>query len=145
MGAVPRARLRPYQAGNEDSASDRRSAQHLSARRNQGARLRLQGRWTRRRPHRIVLKRWHALISGPVARASKDGPEHREPMKCQLCGHEHPIEFLNLGQQPLANKYPTEAGFATEDFFPLAVFFCKQCKNVQLGTMVSRARMFEDY
>jgi SAM-dependent methyltransferase len=47
--------------------------------------------------------------------------------------------------QPLANKYPTEAEFATEDFFPLAMLFCQICKNVQLGTIISRARMFEDY
>jgi methylation protein EvaC len=66
-------------------------------------------------------------------------------MKCQLCGHDHPIEFLNLGQQPLANKYPTEAQFETEEFFPLAMFFCPRCKNVQLGTVISRERMFEDY
>lgn len=66
-------------------------------------------------------------------------------MKCQLCGHDHPVEFLNLGRQPLANKYPTTAQFATEEFFPLAVFFCPRCKNVQLGTVISRERMFEDY
>jgi methylation protein EvaC len=66
-------------------------------------------------------------------------------MNCRLCGEPAAIEFLNLGQQPLANKYPTQAEFAAEDFFPLQVFFCPTCKNVQLGTIVSRARMFEDY
>ncbi len=66
-------------------------------------------------------------------------------MKCRLCGEPAAIEFLNLGQQPLANKYPTQAEFAAEDFFPLQVFFCPTCKNVQLGTIVSRERMFEDY
>jgi len=66
-------------------------------------------------------------------------------MKCHLCGHDAPLKFLDLGQQPLANKYPGESQFETEDFFPLAVYFCPRCKNVQLGTMVSRARMFEDY
>jgi len=66
-------------------------------------------------------------------------------MKCRLCSEPAAIEFLNLGQQPLANKYPTQAEFAAEDFFPLQVFFCPACKNVQLGTIVSRERMFEDY
>lgn len=67
-------------------------------------------------------------------------------MKCLLCHQNKLVEFLNLGKQPLANKYPaTEAAFKTEDFFPLAVFFCTNCKNVQLGTIVSRERMFEDY
>lgn len=66
-------------------------------------------------------------------------------MKCFLCGHENTVEFLDLGLQPLANKYPTKEQFKTEDFFPLEVFFCTQCKNVQLGTLVSRERMFENY
>lgn len=66
-------------------------------------------------------------------------------MKCSLCGHQPTVEFLNLGRQPLANKYPSAADFKTEDFFPLAVYFCERCKNVQLGTVVSRERMFVDY
>jgi methylation protein EvaC len=66
-------------------------------------------------------------------------------MNCHLCGHEHTVEFLNLGRQPLANKYPTEKQFDGEEFFPLEVYFCLRCKNVQLGTIVSRERMFEDY
>src|SRR5215469_9406273 len=66
-------------------------------------------------------------------------------MKCRLCEADDTVEFLNLGMQPLANKYPTEAQFLTEDFFPLGMFFCTNCKNVQLGTIISRARMFEDY
>ena len=67
-------------------------------------------------------------------------------MKCSVCNKETLVEFLNLGKQPLANKYPTEDQFKTEDFFPLSVFFCEDgCKNVQLGTFVSRERMFEDY
>jgi SAM-dependent methyltransferase len=66
-------------------------------------------------------------------------------MICLLCRNETAVEFLNLGTQPLANKYPTEDQFATEDFFPLAIYFCTTCKNVQLGQIVSRERMFVDY
>jgi methylation protein EvaC len=64
---------------------------------------------------------------------------------CRLCGESALREFLDLGRQPLANKYPTQPQFASEEFFPLAVYFCTNCKNVQLGTVISRARMFEDY
>ena len=66
-------------------------------------------------------------------------------MKCHLCGHDAPQKFLDLGHQPLANKYPVPEHFADEEFFPLSVFFCPRCKNVQLGTLVSRVRMFVDY
>lgn len=67
-------------------------------------------------------------------------------MKCLLCRHNKVVQFLNLGLQPLANKYPaTEEEFIKEDFFPLKIFFCTECKNVQLGTIISRERMFQDY
>lgn len=66
-------------------------------------------------------------------------------MTCKLCGRVDVVELLNLGKQPLANKYPTKEQFAMEDFFPLSTYFCTRCKNVQLGTIVSRDRMFEDY
>lgn len=66
-------------------------------------------------------------------------------MACQLCANFDTVEILNLGKQPLANKYPTAEQFATEDFLPLSAYFCPQCKNVQLGTIVSRELMFEDY
>src|SRR3989344_707920 len=65
--------------------------------------------------------------------------------KCLLCLQKNPIEVLNLGNQPLANKYPKKEDFEKEDFFPLATLFCTKCKNVQLGTLVSRERMFVDY
>ncbi len=66
-------------------------------------------------------------------------------MLCDLCRTDAAQLFLDLGRQPLANKYPREADFVTEDFFPMQVFFCTNCKNVQLGTKISRERMFEDY
>lgn len=67
-------------------------------------------------------------------------------MKCSLCLKKSAKEVLNLGKQPLANKYPKgEADFKREDFFQLSVFFCMNCKNVELGTKVARERMFEDY
>ena len=72
-------------------------------------------------------------------------PKGKMTEQCRLCGEHALHEFLDLGRQPLANKYPNATQFASEDFFPLAVYFCTHCKNVQLGTVVSRARMFEDY
>jgi methylation protein EvaC len=66
-------------------------------------------------------------------------------MKCVLCQKKTAVEFLNLGQQPLANKYPTADEFIFEDFYPLTAFFCTNCKNVQLSQIVSRERMFVNY
>lgn len=66
-------------------------------------------------------------------------------MKCRLCHSENAFEFLDLGRQPLANKYPKKEELASEEFFGVQVFFCANCKSVQLGVAVSRERMFEDY
>lgn len=88
------------------------------------------------------------FYSNPMKTQTKAVRERAHAMKstnCLLCKHDALVEFLNLGEQPLANKYPKAADFRKEDFFPLQVLFCTECKNVQLGTVVSRERMFEDY
>lgn len=65
-------------------------------------------------------------------------------MKCNLCFSWKPFEFLDLGSQPMANKYPKTVDEA-EEFFPVKVYFCPHCKNIQLDTTVSRETMFVDY
>lgn len=64
---------------------------------------------------------------------------------CRLCGSERVRLVLDLGMQPLANKYPVSSEFPGEEFHPLQVQFCLSCSNVQLGTIVSRRLMFEEY
>ncbi len=66
-------------------------------------------------------------------------------MRCRLCDAENPVEFLDLGMQPLAIKYPTKEEFATEEFHPVKMYFCPSCKSVHLGTDISREKMFEEY
>lgn len=65
-------------------------------------------------------------------------------MPCVLCEGKAE-KVLDLGRQPLANKYPKVDEYALEEFFPLEAFFCTACLCIQLGTTISRARMFEDY
>lgn len=45
----------------------------------------------------------------------------------------------------MANKYPFRNDFENEQFFPVKVYFCPSCKNIQLDTTVSRETMFVDY
>jgi len=66
-------------------------------------------------------------------------------MKCKLCGSSKIKTFLQLGRQPLANKYPTLEQFATEEFHELNINFCTECKTVQLDQIVDRSKMFTDY
>lgn len=66
-------------------------------------------------------------------------------MICDLCKSPNLNAVLDLGHQPLANKYPRQDQFETEMRFPLTVMFCESCRNVQLSEKVSRELMFEDY
>ncbi len=66
-------------------------------------------------------------------------------MKCDLCLSDS-VEFLDLGRQPMANKYPKmDWSDAKEEFFDVKVHFCPNCKNIQLSPKVSRETMFVDY
>lgn len=66
-------------------------------------------------------------------------------MDCRICGEPNLFTALNLGQQPLANKYPSLEHFASEKFYPLKVLSCLKCKCFQLETIISREEMFVDY
>lgn len=66
-------------------------------------------------------------------------------LHCRLCGSEDGHLVLDLGLQPLANKYPKPSEFEREERYPLQVEFCTTCSNVQLNTIVSRKVMFEEY
>ncbi len=75
---------------------------------------------------------------------SADAP--RAPDACIVCGQDAVVEFLDLGETALANKFRTEAELQDpEPRFPLRVGFCRSCGHVQLTDKVPPQAMFEDY
>jgi methylation protein EvaC len=66
-------------------------------------------------------------------------------MQCGLCYQDTRQVFLDLGQQPLANKYPTEAQKPQEPRYAMQPTFCTTCWCVQLDSEVPRQVFFEDY
>ena len=67
-------------------------------------------------------------------------------MICKICKKNEIDEVLNLGLQPLANKYPRNKNdFLVEKTFPLSLLFCSNCLNVQIKNIIDRKEMFEDY
>ena len=55
-------------------------------------------------------------------------------MICKICKKIEIKEILNLGLQPLANKYPKNKNdFLVEKIFPLNLLFCSNCLNVPLA------------
>jgi len=67
-------------------------------------------------------------------------------MSCKLCGGLLNETAINLGIQPLANKYPSsKSEIETEQKYPMKLDFCENCVSLQMQTMVSRETMFSDY
>jgi methylation protein EvaC len=67
-------------------------------------------------------------------------------MKCKICDSRKTSEVLDLGKQPLANKYPKSLmQIKNEKKFSLKILFCKKCKSAQIKKIVDRNLLFEDY
>ena len=65
---------------------------------------------------------------------------------CRRCYHENLVEFLDLGNQPLANNLlrPGDS-FDDEPRFPLRVAVCPECWLVQITDIIPPVDLFEDY
>ena len=55
--------------------------------------------------------------------------------ECLACGHNELTLAIDLGQQPLANNFVSEASII-EEFYPLAVNRCTNCCHLQLTHIV---------
>ncbi len=67
-------------------------------------------------------------------------------MKCRVCNSKTISEVLNLGKQPLANKYPkNKKEIINEKKFNLKIIFCSKCRSAQIKKIINRNILFEDY
>ena len=67
-------------------------------------------------------------------------------MRCRICKSKKTIKVLDLGKQPLANKYPkNKLEIKKEKKFNLEIIFCKNCRSGQIKKIIDRNLMFEDY
>ncbi len=64
---------------------------------------------------------------------------------CRACGSFDLSSVLNLGPQPPANAFLKPDEFASEQSFPLEVFFCRSCTLLQLLHIVSPDLLFRNY
>ena len=87
----------------------------------------------------------HHGIAGTVDRDSHGAWARRGGMRCRACGIAT-TQFLSLGQQPLPNRFLTEAELVEpEPRYPLDLHFCHGCSLVQLGTVVPPEDLFSEY
>ena len=67
-------------------------------------------------------------------------------MKCKICESKNIFEVMDLGKQPLANKYPKNTiEIKKEKKFNLKILFCEKCKAAQIKKIINRKYLFEDY
>ena len=65
---------------------------------------------------------------------------------CRLCGSRNLTLVLQLAPTPPANAFiPAEALSKKQPVFPLDIFFCEDCRHVQLLDVVDPRVLFEDY
>ena len=65
---------------------------------------------------------------------------------CRVCGHDAFEPILSLGPSPLANAFlRSEEEFSSEPFFPLDLYFCRECSLLQLLDVVNPEVMFRHY
>jgi len=68
--------------------------------------------------------------------------KHTQITECRCCGTDVQ-EYLNLGDQPLANSYHLEN--ETLDTYPLRLTVCPSCFHNQLSVVVDPDEMFKNY
>jgi len=74
---------------------------------------------------------------------SGQGWHHRET--CRICGGKDLVMFLDFGYMPLAGGFIRKEDFAKEGSFPLRIYFCRTCKEVQTLDVVEKEVLFKDY
>ena len=65
---------------------------------------------------------------------------------CRFCECELDFQMLDLGMSPLCqNRILVDQLNHMEPFYPLRVFYCKECSLVQLQEYVAPQDIFSDY
>ncbi|MHA2292525.1 MAG: class I SAM-dependent methyltransferase [Candidatus Hodarchaeales archaeon] len=64
--------------------------------------------------------------------------------KCRVCNNRDLQEFLDLGNQPLANALLDNLD-QNESFYPLSLSWCPECNLVQLNHTAEPTDLFSDY
>lgn len=65
-------------------------------------------------------------------------------LKCLCCDNTNLYKILDLQNQPLANSYLNDKN-QYEEYYPLAVNYCKNCTHLQLTHAVNPDLLFKNY
>jgi len=87
-----------------------------------------------------LTKRVLSSVNEPENRLDNDSQ-----INCQICNSNKMHKFLSLGHHPNPDGFLTEEKLKeSETFYPLEVYFCENCKLVQLGHTVDPNDLFTE-
>lgn len=70
----------------------------------------------------------------------------KKSSKCRVCKEARLVKVLSFGPTPAANAFLTKKQIdLPENFYPLDVYFCKNCTLLQLGHVISPEILFDNY
>lgn len=70
----------------------------------------------------------------------------RKLTHCRICGGSDLVQFLDLGQMPLVNRYLSPSQEKEEELtFPLQILFCRSCSLSQLSVVVNPEILYHHY
>jgi len=94
-------------------------------------------------PDSIIGKGIHTTKMDYFIRPSK---HDIDSIPCPVCGHKHPIEVLNLNNQPLANDFKNNLNDSLDtNKYPLRLMTCPKCYHMFLSTVIDRSKLFSKY
>jgi SAM-dependent methyltransferase len=70
--------------------------------------------------------------------------KYYDKINCRCCGNSHPLTYLDLGEQPLANSYVSDSNIICPTV-PLKVNLCLSCFHSQLTVVADPGEMFSNY
>lgn len=79
----------------------------------------------------------------PGVAITEDGVVRRAG--CMNCGSPRLNEFIDLGDQPNGNSFPTAETIPTEETYPFAMLVCEECWLVQIRQFPSAELLFSDH
>lgn len=71
--------------------------------------------------------------------------EHIHRTSCRLCKSPNMAKFLDLGYVPSAGGFLRQDEISYEKFYPLEVYFCRDCSLVQVNNAIPNSLLFGKY
>ena len=86
------------------------------------------------------------MMSSPTSHSARALPaSYHKRSHCAFCESRDLVSIMDFGDVALAGGFLKQPQFASEEKFPMELYFCQQCSMVQLLDIVDPAVLFKNY